>query len=1183
MATLTVDSAENGKIEVYDGETLVLAPFSFDVKVAKKLTLKAVADEGCSFKNWTGASTATAPTIEIVIDGDKTIGAEFVSGVLLTTLTVTAPENGTIKVEEGTTILRAPYTVNKDTILTVTAVPTDGYMLDRWTGDRSGASSKLSITMDTDVALGAVFKVPPAVAFFVRVNANEHGAISVTDPSGKNVENSNVQYGLELTVTASPNDGFKFLKWTGDVAGAVPETTVPVNGALEISCEFISATTVIRTLTVEQPAPETGCNIVVITADKSILTEPYRVVDGTVLTLKVDSEQAAQEFSAWTGTLSGVMTKLATIIMDDDKAVGTTLKIKEHTLTIGAFNSSHGRVEVRKKGDPTLLNIPYTFPHGTVLVVKAIAETGYGFKEWDSSRYGLLSEVEFSLDYSFEYTPIFKPVFTVSVTTNSNATVYYTYEMYFDSPDWIEITTSSIDIFGGFIMYKADVAEGYAFSKWVGGAGNVVTGANERDLKLFISSNSDYTVGVETVALGSDVTLTVTEPDAGSIIIKDINDIVLENATSYTVPANTILKVSYEGDSASDKDFEAWTGDLSGVNRQMTILMDAARSVGVMTKVKTFEINLTQGSFNGVAVTFKIQEADNPPVQFFTGGSTSYSGTFPIRTKLTLTAEITSDHEVVWARSWPTSEIVGVPWVIDSLDSDYRMTVNMVPMFELSLSSLSNGAIEVYEEGDLATLISSPYKIREGGKFVLKPVPVSGHGFSAWTGANTGKDIPLTLTMDGAKTIGATFQLQVNNYALIINPVVQNGQIEVKKGDQPVLNLSEIPELSVLTVTAVPDPGYGLTGWTFSPAPITPVDTDQLSFSLVMDGNKTLSATFAKKWETVASLAGDGEMYFASHCVFEGVYHVLTAKGVKKLTGSTWSDVGTPLATGTDVLISTNIAVLNNELYILYGLAPNINSKGVPNLAKWTGSSWSAIALPSSLIAAGDEFGGMPWNLGMDNDGTLYIAIPQIEENASPVSVKVRIFKYSGDSWTEITFSDSTYMPSSKFYVLNGTPYFMNYFDESAFQVFQYDGGKWNALGDPIVGFLSNSLAMDGAGNLYFSGADDGVSVSIFQWIDGQWSKVVELDSGTQSVATTFYNGQMVVVLTSSPGICSYKLERGELVPFGGDFNSFFTFDRSYGSSSFFVNDSNNKLTVAKIGRFAGDPEDKIYIFEYED
>ena len=36
-------------------------------------------------------------------------------------------------------------------------------------------------------------------------------------------------------------------------------------------------------------------------------------------------------------------------------------------------------------------------------------------------------------------------------------------------------------------------------------------------------------------------------------------------------------------------------------------------------------------------------------------------------------------------------------------------------------------------------------------------VPATGYLFTAWTGASTGTENPLTLTMDGNKTIGATF------------------------------------------------------------------------------------------------------------------------------------------------------------------------------------------------------------------------------------------------------------------------------------------------------------------------------------------------------------------------------------------------------------------------------------------
>ena len=70
---------------------------------------------------------------------------------------------------------------------------------------------------------------------------------------------------------------------------------------------------------------------------------------------------------------------------------------------------------------------------------------------------------------------------------------------------------------------------------------------------------------------------------------------------------------------------------------------------------------------------------------------------------------------------------------------------NNYPTRTLTAKATTNGSITSTDTHKL------------GASTTVTATPSSGYIFSAWTGASTGTDNPLTLTMDSNKTIGATF------------------------------------------------------------------------------------------------------------------------------------------------------------------------------------------------------------------------------------------------------------------------------------------------------------------------------------------------------------------------------------------------------------------------------------------
>ena len=138
LAAYTITAAANdatmGTVEgagtYYAGETV---------------TLKAVANDGHHFVNWSNEATESTITFEAA--EDATLTANFAKNIYTLTVNVNDSEKGSVD--------KATATYEFGTEVTLTATPAEGYELLAWS-DRSTAQT-LTITMDADKAVTAYF------------------------------------------------------------------------------------------------------------------------------------------------------------------------------------------------------------------------------------------------------------------------------------------------------------------------------------------------------------------------------------------------------------------------------------------------------------------------------------------------------------------------------------------------------------------------------------------------------------------------------------------------------------------------------------------------------------------------------------------------------------------------------------------------------------------------------------------------------------------------------------------------------------------------------------------------------------------------------------------------------------------------------------------------------------------
>ena len=129
-----------------------------------------------------------------------------------------------------------------------------------------------------------------------------------------------------------------------------------------------------------------------------------------------------------------------------------------------------------------------------------------------------------------------------------------------------------------------------------------------------------------------------------------------------------------------------------------------------------------------------------------------------------------------------------------------------------------------------------------GKRVTLTATGDAGHELAAWSGACTGTRQTCQVTMDADKTVGATFRLK--RHQLLVTPP-ENGRIaggDVDCGSRCAATHDHGDEVELV---ATPATGHELQGWSGA------CDGDSPRCEIVMDGPKTVGATFAKLGRTL--------------------------------------------------------------------------------------------------------------------------------------------------------------------------------------------------------------------------------------------------------------------------------------------------------------------------------------------
>jgi parallel beta-helix repeat protein len=332
--TLTINIVGEGSVNLYNQ----IGPYVY----GKRVLLHALPDVGWEFSGWSGDLSGSYNPGYIVMDGDKTVNANFVE--LTYTLAVNVLGSGSVSLNDT-----GPYVYG--TVVELTANPSADWEFSGWSGNLSGSVNPETILMNEDKTVTATF----LELFSLEIMVSEGGS---TDPIAGIYEYT---YGSEVEVNATPEEHYMLSQWLlndTDVGDANPYT-VTIDADYSLTAVFIS---IQRSLTLNV----VGSGSVTLNPDQATY------VNGTNVHLTAIPDEG-WAFTAWSGDLSGSVNP-ETILMDGDKTVNAIFTeippeeaIEELTTTIEAWNLPTGTEKsLTGKLDDTLILLDQENKNGAI-------------------------------------------------------------------------------------------------------------------------------------------------------------------------------------------------------------------------------------------------------------------------------------------------------------------------------------------------------------------------------------------------------------------------------------------------------------------------------------------------------------------------------------------------------------------------------------------------------------------------------------------------------------------------------------------------------------------------------------------------------------------------------------------------------------------------------------------------
>jgi NOL1/NOP2/fmu family ribosome biogenesis protein len=211
-----------------EGGTLL--PSSTQFEEGETVVLSATPSEEYAFFSWSGVS-GTNNTTSIVMDSDKSVVALFVKKQYSLKVSIEGEGQVTEKIIKAG--ISTDY--NSGTIVELSANPTSEWVFIEWKGDLSGTKNPAQITINEPKNITAVFEKKQ-----YPLNIEIEGEGSVEETIIKAGTPNSYNSGTVVSLKAVPENGWSFLKWSGDVLSFENPIEITVDTSKNIKAEFFN-------------------------------------------------------------------------------------------------------------------------------------------------------------------------------------------------------------------------------------------------------------------------------------------------------------------------------------------------------------------------------------------------------------------------------------------------------------------------------------------------------------------------------------------------------------------------------------------------------------------------------------------------------------------------------------------------------------------------------------------------------------------------------------------------------------------------------------------------------------------------------------------------------------------------------------------------------------------------------
>jgi uncharacterized repeat protein (TIGR02543 family) len=204
--------------------TVTVSPIKPFYHYGDVVTLTANAEPGWTFSHWSGDAEGSENPLSVIISGDTAITANFTQIEYTLTTAVNPTGSGSITVSPA-----GPYHYND--VVVLTATPALGWSFANWTGDATGTTSPVEVTITKNTNVIAHF-TQNEYTLTVTVDPENSGTVSL-DP-----DQDTYHYGDVVELTATPALGWSFANWTGDATGTTSPVEVTITKNTNVIAHF---------------------------------------------------------------------------------------------------------------------------------------------------------------------------------------------------------------------------------------------------------------------------------------------------------------------------------------------------------------------------------------------------------------------------------------------------------------------------------------------------------------------------------------------------------------------------------------------------------------------------------------------------------------------------------------------------------------------------------------------------------------------------------------------------------------------------------------------------------------------------------------------------------------------------------------------------------------------------------